>query len=334
MKSRPRMTAMKPEKQRVDGILLVNKPKDLTSNAVLQTVKRLYNAKKAGHTGSLDPLATGMLPICFGEATKFCQYLLDADKCYEVTGLLGVKTNTGDSTGVAIAEVSDFTVTLSELQDVLLQFQGNIMQVPSMFSALKHQGKPLYKFARAGIDIERPARPVTIHQIILNDFDGQSFSLTVSCSKGTYIRNLVEDIGETLGVGAHVTRLHRTYTLGFSEDTMYSLPTLQDSSNVELTSYLLPPDRAVAFFPRIDVSLDQAQALRQGKIINDFPLVNTVGCVRLYENTQHFMGLGELHDSGDLTAKRLLMHYNTQDLDDGSHGDLSMSTSKTETFLD
>ena len=306
MKSRPRMTAMKPEKQRVDGILLVNKPKDLTSNAVLQKVKHLYTAKKAGHTGSLDPLATGMLPICFGEATKFCQYLLDADKCYEVTGVLGIKTNTGDSTGVPIAEVSDFSVTLADLQEVLLQFQGNIMQVPSMFSALKHQGTPLYKFARAGIDIERPARPVVIHQIVLNDFDGCSFSLTVTCSKGTYIRNLVEDIGDTLGVGAHVTRLHRTYTLGFSEDTMYSLEELQGSSNEQLQSYLLPLDRAVSDFPRIAISSDIANALRQGKTIPDFPMEEHVGCVRLYEDNHTLIGLGELHPATGLVVKRLL----------------------------
>lgn len=297
---------MKPEKRAINGILLLNKPKDLTSNAVLQTVKHLYLAKKAGHTGSLDPLATGMLPLCFGEGTKFSQYLLDADKCYEVTGLLGIKTNTGDAMGVPIAETTDFKVSLSELQSVLSQFVGNITQVPSMFSALKHQGKPLYKFARAGIEIPRPARPVVIHQLQLNEFDGTYFSLTVTCSKGTYIRNLVEDIGDKLEVGAHVTRLHRKFTAGLSEETMYSLQALQESSEEELLSYLLPIDKAVLAFPPITVNSQTAQDLRHGKIINDFSGPDDVGCVRLYDEANVFMGLGEIQPTGHLIAKKLL----------------------------
>ena len=171
-----------------------------------------------------------MLPICFGEATKICQYLLDADKCYETTGLLGIKTNTSDSTGEVIAQVEHYCVSETQLNKVLSQYKGNIKQVPSMFSALKHKGTPLYRFAREGIEIERKARDVLISQLQLNDFDGTQFSLTVTCSKGTYIRNLVEDIGDTLGVGAHVTRLHRLYTSGFQNMPMYSLDELQEMS--------------------------------------------------------------------------------------------------------
>lgn len=289
----------------INGILLVNKPKGLTSNAVLQQVKRLFQAKKAGHTGSLDPMATGMLPICFGEATKFSQYLLDADKCYEVTGLLGSKTNTGDAMGEVIAEVTDFTVSESALEKVLQTFMGPSKQIPSMFSALKFQGKPLYKYARAGIDIPREARSIMIHQLVLNEFDGRHLSLTVVCSKGTYIRNLVEDIGEQLGVGAHVTRLHRTYTAGFAHEKMVTLDELQVMSCDERMSYLLPLERAIQHFPSLDLDKGSIQALRQGKVLSDINIKDNTGYFRLYESGGAFIGLGEI-DRGQLKAKRLL----------------------------
>ena len=296
-------------KLNIDGILLVNKPYGLTSNAVLQQAKRMFRAKKAGHTGSLDPMATGMLPVCFGEATKICQYLLDADKCYEATGLLGVKTNTGDAMGEVIAQIESFTVSDAELHVVLSQFRGHIKQVPSMFSALKHQGTPLYKYARAGVDIPRPARDVTIHDLQLNQFDGKQFSITVTCSKGTYIRNLVEDIGEQLGVGAHVTRLHRLYTAGLANEPMFSMDDLQEKSAEQLITCLLPMERAVNYMPRVAVSTEVAQALRQGKIVNDIVVADAIGCVCLYENDVHFMGLGDLDSTGVLRVKRLLTNY-------------------------
>ncbi len=291
----------------INGILLVNKPKGLTSNAVLQQVKRLFQAKKAGHTGSLDPMATGMLPICFGEATKFSQYLLDADKCYEVTGLLGSKTNTGDAMGEVIAEVADFTVSKSELEKILQTFMGHSKQIPSMFSALKFQGKPLYKYARAGIDIPREARSITVHQLALNEFDGRNLSLTVVCSKGTYIRNLVEDIGEHLGMGAHVTRLHRLYTAGFENEKMVALDELQSMSCDERMSYLLPLERAIEHFPRLDLDNESIQALRQGKVLNDITIKENARYFRLYQSLGVFIGLGEV-DTGQLKAKRLLAH--------------------------
>lgn len=294
--------------ENITGILLVNKPYGLTSNAVLQQVKRLFRAKKAGHTGSLDPMATGMLPVCFGEATKFCQYLLDADKCYEVTGLLGTKTNTGDAMGQAIAHKEGVVISMDALQAVLAQFLGNIQQVPPMFSALKHQGTPLYKYARAGIDIERKARDVSIHDLQLNQFDGQQLSLTVTCSKGTYIRNLIEDIGEKLGTFAHVTRLHRLYTAGFDYEAMFTIDDLQSQAEEQFVSCLLPLDRAVNHLPRLTLNQDEVQALRQGKKLSDMSRELVPGRVRLYENDLHFIGLGELEDTGVLTVARLLSH--------------------------
>ncbi|WP_019215919.1 tRNA pseudouridine(55) synthase TruB [Legionella tunisiensis] len=294
-------------KQSVNGILLLNKPQGLSSNAVLQQVKRLFQAKKAGHTGSLDPLATGMLPICFGEATKFCQYLLDADKCYEASGLLGIKTNTADACGEVTQEISNFVLTESQLLATLEQFRGNIQQIPSMFSALKHKGTPLYKYAREGVDVARAAREIIIHQLNLTGFSNKEFDIKVSCSKGTYIRNLVEDIGDRLGVGAHVTRLHRVHTAGFAEEPMYSIDDLQNKTAAQRLACLLPMERAVSYLPALALNAEEIIALRQGKVLINKIIPNfTSGCVRLHDEWEHFIGLGELQLSGVLTVKRLL----------------------------
>lgn len=292
------------ETQSVHGILLVDKPNGLTSNAVLQRIKHHLCAKKAGHTGSLDPMATGMLPICFGEATKFSQYLLDADKCYEVTGLLGVKTNTADAMGEVIATHPNVNVSRDELQNVLNQFIGQTKQIPSMFSALKHQGKPLYTYARAGIEIERQARNIFIHQLELTHFDGQSLSLTVTCSKGTYIRNLIEDIGDTLGVGAHITRLHRCYTAGLANEPMFTLDDLLKQPPGEVMKQLLPMERAICDLPCLILDSDEAVSLQQGRVLHS--TTKGSGLVRLYANDSEFMGIGEVQDNGCLVAKRLL----------------------------
>jgi tRNA pseudouridine55 synthase len=290
----------------IHGILLVNKPKGLTSNAVLQRIKHHLHAKKAGHTGSLDPMATGMLPLCFGEATKFSQYLLNADKCYEVTGVLGVKTNTGDAMGEIIATHPHVDISLHTLQDVLLQFVGPIQQVPSMFSALKHQGQPLYKYARAGIEIERKARDIFIHQLDLNHFDGQQLSLTVTCSKGTYIRNLVEDIGERLGVGAHINQLHRCYTAGFETEPMFTMDELLEKSPEDVMSALLPMERAISTLPSLTLDSQQVLALQQGKTLPSVDISQGTGSIRLYTKDSQFMGLGDLQEDGLLKAQRLL----------------------------
>lgn len=294
----------KANKKLINGILLVNKPSGMTSNAVLQKVKWHYQARKAGHTGSLDPLATGMLPICFGEATKFSQYLLDADKCYEVTAQLGIKTNTADAMGEIIAEVDNISISQMQLNEVVQQFIGKTEQVPSMFSALKHQGQPLYKLARAGMEVERKAREINIESIVVNDFNGQIFNLTVKCSKGTYIRNLVEDIGDRLGVGAHVTKLHRLYTAGFENDSMYSLDEILAKEYLDLLDCLLPMERAIHWIPKQFISLEISERIQAGLVIQDFHGCAT-GLVRLYVK-EEFIGLGEITRDAELKAKRLL----------------------------
>lgn len=294
------------EKRAINGILLLNKSQGMTSNSALQKAKRLFHAKKAGHTGSLDPLATGMLPVCFGEATKICQYLLDADKCYKTTGILGIKTDSSDSTGNVIAQVSDFDVSLPQLNRVLEQYRGNIKQVPSMFSALKHQGKPLYRYAREGQVIERQARDVAINHLRLDDFNGREFSLTVLCSKGTYIRNLVEDIGDSLSAGAHVSRLHREYTSGFENMPMYSLEELDELSYEQKLACLLPIDKAVDYLNPLHLSADELLSLRQGKILVQRMQPSTIENVRLYDEQSCFVGLAERLISGDVKVKRLL----------------------------
>ncbi|CAM2755102.1 tRNA pseudouridine(55) synthase TruB [Legionella worsleiensis] len=290
----------------INGIFLLNKPEGMTSNSALQKVKRLFAARKAGHTGSLDPLATGMLPICFGEATKICQYLLDADKCYETTGLLGIKTDTSDATGQITATVDGFCIDEAQLLEVLSHYKGAISQIPSMFSALKHNGTPLYRFAREGVDIERQPRNIFISELLLNSFDGRSFALTVQCSKGTYIRNLVEDIGDSLHVGAHVTRLHRRYTSGFENLPMYTLEELTNMSPSERHHCLIPMDHAVRYMNSVLLSDDEVLTIRQGKVIVNKLEVSEVGCVRLYDGRSQFIGLGEHLPNGDLKAKRLL----------------------------
>lgn len=307
------MTDQTAVKRAIHGIILVNKPKDDTSNAVLQKVKRIYGAAKAGHTGSLDPMATGMLPICFGEATKVCQYLLDADKCYVATARLGIKTTTADATGAVVAEVSHFDISQSALLQVLQQFTGQIEQVPSMYSALKHQGVPLYRLARQGIEIARQPRAVHIYELQCMHFDGQSFQVMVRCSKGTYIRNLIEDIGEALGVGAHVTHLHRSYTAGLAQQPMYSLETLAAFSLEEKMSKLLPMSVAVAHFPLMTLTAAQLLALRQGKRVAGADLSDDTlmsqqheRVVRLVDEQQQFVGLGVIDGESVLRVKRLL----------------------------
>ena len=209
----------------VNGIIVVDKVFGASSNDVLQRVKRLFNAAKAGHTGSLDPLATGVLPICLGEATKFSQYLLDSDKSYRTTMKMGVRTTTGDREGEPVEERA-VTVTRSDVEAILPKFRGNVDQVPSMYSALKHNGRPLYEYAREGIEVDRPSRTITIHRLELLDFDGDECVLEVDCTKGTYIRTLIEDIGEALGCLGHVVELKRLKAGPYTEHQTYTLDEL------------------------------------------------------------------------------------------------------------
>jgi len=299
------MSAKPCDSSHINGIILLNKPQGMTSNAALQRVKRLFGAKKAGHTGSLDPLATGMLPICFGEATKVSQYLLDADKCYDVVGLLGQTTDTGDSMGEVISRVDAAHCTEEMLLTVLPQFKGAIQQVPPMYSALKHQGTPLYKFARKGLVIERPPRLVHIYDIQLLNFEHAAFSLRITCSKGTYIRSLVESIGEALHVGAHVTVLNRLYTAGLEHAQMYTLEALEELHPHERIDALLSETHAIPHVPIFILTDTHLQLVRQGQCIRSCSGDVPVGLVQLQDKMGGFIGLGELKSDGTLQPKRL-----------------------------
>lgn len=299
----PLMMTQYPKKQALDGIILLNKPIGLSSNGLLQRVKHLFQAQKAGHTGSLDPLATGMLPICFGEATKISSYLLDADKTYLVTGHLGIKTDTGDAEGRVIAKVEHFNLTEANVKHVLLQFLGAQMQIPPIYSALKHEGQPLYQLARAGKAVSKPARAINIHAIELLSFDQNLITLRVSCSKGTYIRTLIDDIGEALNVYAYVKSLHRLDVGGFAADAMYSYEELVNMTLNQRLQCLQSIDKPISYMPAITLEYEQISLLRQGRIL-DYPS-SSDAIVRLYDINQKFIGLGQLNNL-QLKVKRLL----------------------------
>ncbi len=291
----------------IDGILLLDKPQGLSSNAALQTVKRLFHAAKAGHTGALDPLATGMLPLCFGEATKFSQFLLDSDKGYRVIGKLGERTDSGDSTGEVI-ESKPVNVSNKQLEKALEKFRGDIMQIPSMFSALKHQGQPLYKYARKGIEIERPARPVTIYELELLRFDGDEVELFIECSKGTYIRNIIDDLGQALGCGAHVTMLHREFVADYPVDQMVTLQQLEDDreQHLSLDDYLLPIDSAILHLDSAELDMESADYFCHGQPIN-YPNLTEGELIRVYDEEQCFLGIAEVDDQDMLAPKRIVV---------------------------
>lgn len=295
--------------RRVNGILLLDKPAGLTSNAALQTVKKLYAARKAGHTGSLDPLATGLLPLCFGEATKISGFLLDADKHYSVTCRFGIRTTTGDAEGEVVSERPVDGLTERRLNDVLADFSGEIEQVPPMYSALKHKGERLYKLAREGVEVEREPRAVTIHAIELISFSAPEAQIRVHCSKGTYVRTLVEDIGEQLGCGAHVAALRRTGVGPFGAEGMVTLETLESTvaggGHHALDQLLLPIESGLAQWPGVNLSGDAAFYLRQGQPVL-VPQAPTEGWVRLYEGETRFMGMGEILDDGRVAPRRLM----------------------------
>ena len=254
---------MKKQKQTINGVLLLNKPTGMSSNKALQIVKHLYNAKKAGHTGSLDPLATGLLPICFGQATKVTEYSLNADKKYTTVIKLGEVTDTLDSEGVVL-ESNSVTVLDTDMESVLQQFRGDIEQVPPMYSALKKDGQPLYKLARKGEVIDRPARPVTVYELTAERIGEVHFRLQVHCSGGFYVRSLAHDIGQALGCGAHVVELHRIESKGITLEQAVTLEQLEDSEFRQ--SALLPIDILLPGMPRITISAAQASSLLQGKV--------------------------------------------------------------------
>ena len=290
----------------VNGILLLNKPTGISSNHALQQAKRAYNAQKAGHTGSLDPLATGMLPICFGEATKISSFLLDSNKAYQTIATLGISTTTGDAEGVVLEEKPVADYSIEKIEKVLARFRGTIQQLPPMYSALKHQGKPLYELARKGIDvdIEYKRREVTIYQLELLNHQDNKLRLEVHCSKGTYIRTLVEDIGAALGCGAHVSMLDRRHVSPFEGHTMVELDALPKLEPEMLDEQLIAMDQGLVHFSKY--SLDESQSIAIGfgqKIVAD---IAEDELVRLYNYKNQFVGMGIGLGEGLLKPKRLL----------------------------
>ncbi|MDP8162334.1 tRNA pseudouridine(55) synthase TruB [Pasteurella skyensis] len=293
----------------INGVFLLDKPQGMSSNHILQKVKSVFNANKAGHTGALDPLATGMLPICFGEATKFSQFLLDSDKRYIVTAKLGERTDSSDADG-EIVQTRAIEVIQSQIIDALEQFRGNILQIPTMFSALKHNGKPLYEYARAGITIEREARPITIFELNFISYEEPYLTLEVHCSKGTYIRTLIDDLGEKLGCGAHVTVLRRIGVATYPASKMMTWDKLQNlaesHSLSELDQYLLPVDSAVATLPKLSLNSEQTKAVGFGqrlKLMNDQQIF---GQVRLFSATDCFLGIGDVDKNNILRPNRMI----------------------------
>jgi tRNA pseudouridine55 synthase len=296
-------------KKNVHGILLLDKPVGITSNGALQQVKRLYRAAKAGHGGTLDPIASGLLIICLGEATKFSRFLLEANKHYLVTAQLGAKTESGDSEGAVIATNDIPALDADKIEAVLTGFRGPIQQIPSMFSALKHQGKPLYQLARQGISVERAPRTVTIEQLSLCAFTNDTITLEVKASKGTYIRTLVDDIGDALGCGAHVTDLRRLGVGPYTVDRMISLDDLEALPEGEAREKCLQPlFSTVADWPAVVLSEAAAFYLVKGQPVM-VPYSPTEGWVRLVTRDNRFLGVGEVMDDGRVAPRRLMTEY-------------------------
>lgn len=295
------MTSSARRWQRVDGVLLLDKASGLTSNSALQGARRLFSAAKAGHTGTLDPLATGLLPLCFGEATKFSADLLNADKTYEADLLFGITTDTGDSEGVAVLQ-RPVSFSLAELDAALSHFRGPILQIPPMYSALKRNGRPLYELARQGIEVEREARAVTIHDLQLLEFSGDRCRLRVSCSKGTYVRTLSEDIGELLACGAHLTALRRTVVGPLSIDDAHTLDHLTALSEEERGACLLAPDALLQSLPAVHLDDEETLKFSHG---NPVSAVVAPGKCRVYSGNR-LLGLGEADASGKVNPRRLV----------------------------
>jgi tRNA pseudouridine55 synthase len=303
------MSRRKLRGRNVNGILLLDKSIGITSNTALQKVKRLYNANKAGHTGSLDPLASGLLPLCLGEATKLSSFLLDADKAYEGVCKLGVKTSTADAEGEVIQTRPVPVLGEAQLLFVLEKFVGNIQQIPPMHSAIKMQGQPLYKLAHQGIEVERQPRPVTIHSLRLTRLEGDEFAFELHCSKGTYVRTLVEDIGEVLGCGAHLSALRRTMVGPFELSHAVTMEELEQKAANDgftgLDSLLIPMDQALEKWPAVHLSENSTYYVRQGQAVQ-VAKAPTSGWVRLFASNDHFLGVGQILEDGRVAPRRLV----------------------------
>ena len=301
----------------VNGIILLDKAKGESSNYALQRIKRLFHAKKAGHTGSLDPLATGVLPLCLGEATKISQFLLDSDKRYMAKVKLGERTDSGDSEGVVIDVQQRIDVDYDALVQTLTKFEGEIKQLPPMYSALKHHGVPLYKLARKGISIKRKVRAVTIHKIGLMNFDNNIAEIDVTCSKGTYIRTLADDLGQELGCGAHVIELRRLQAGVFSIDQCRGsneLEKIKESFGLSgLDKVIVPMERAVEKLPEVVLASETARDIRNGQAVSFHELPRS-GLVRLYEK-ENFIGIGIVNADGEVAPKRLVAAKSLQEFE-------------------
>lgn len=290
----------------VNGVILLDKPINMSSNHALQKVKRLFDARKAGHTGSLDPLATGMLPICLGEATKISAFLLDANKTYRFKCQLGTRTATADAEGEVIETRAFEHIELKDVEQVIPRFIGDIEQVPPMYSALKQDGQRLYDLARQGIEVERKARPVTIFSLEILGFEQGELELLVRCSKGTYVRTLAEDIGEALGCGAYITELRRL-SVGPYDGEMVTLEQLQaqaDAGVEALDSLMLGIDSGISDWPEVRLDADSAYYIKLGQPVQ-VARAPTEGWVRIYDE-QHFLGVGEIQDDGRVAPRRML----------------------------
>lgn len=292
----------------VDGMLLLDKPAGMTSNQALQKVKRLLNAKKAGHTGSLDPSATGMLPLCFGEATKICAYLLEADKTYRVTARLGEATDTGDADGQIVETAPVPDLDRDAWEKLISAFLGDSEQIPPMYSALKKDGKRLYELARKGEIVEREPRPIRIDEISLLEVSGTRLVFRVSCSKGTYIRTLVEDIAKSVGTVAHTTRLHRERVGSFRAEDMLDMTAAEEAANegpVALRSRLRPADEALSGWPECELSEADGQRFCGGQaVVSGIP---GEGLVKVYGPARLFLGIGELGVGGEVAPRRIFL---------------------------
>lgn len=292
-------------KKEVHGYLILDKPYEVSSNAALQRAKKLFNAKKAGHAGTLDPLATGLLPICFGEATKFCHYLLESDKTYLVEVKLGVRTTTSDAEGEIVETRSTEQITDQLIEEALVHFRGPLKQMPSIYSALKHEGKPLYEYARRGIEVPRKTRNIEIYGLDCVKREGDLLTLQIHCSKGTYVRTLIDDLGERLGCGAYVYALRRLTSGPFKEDQMVSFEALEDAESLE--SFLLPIETALLSLPMLKLTEDEVKKLYFGQVVTTEN--ESVSLIRLRDQNDVFIGLGYVDDHGILRSKRLLAIY-------------------------
>ncbi|MBK0002839.1 tRNA pseudouridine(55) synthase TruB [Erwinia sp. S38] len=302
----------------IHGVLLLDKPQGLSSNDALQKVKRLYNANRAGHTGALDPLATGMLPICLGEATKFSQYLLDSDKRYRVIARLGQRTDTSDADGVVVSE-RPVTFTAEELMEALESFRGETQQIPSMYSALKYQGRKLYEYAREGIDVPRESRSINVYELLFIRHEGNELELEIHVSKGTYIRTIIDDLGEKLGCGAHVTYLRRLQVATYPIAKMVTLEQLnalaeeahrsEQPPAVLLDALLMPMDSPAAEYPVVNLLSEVAAWFKQGMPVR-VAGAPSAGLVRVTEGDEHkFIGMAEIADDGRVAPRRLVVEH-------------------------